>query len=55
MELLIATSNQGKVNEFKKLLGDRFDRVVSLAEIGKEIEVEETGITFQKNAKKKAI
>ncbi len=55
MELLIATSNQGKVNEFKKLLGDRFDRVVSLAEIGKEIEVEETGITFQQNAKKKAI
>lgn len=55
MDLLIATNNKGKAREFKKLLGDRFDNVLSLADIGKGIEVEETGITFQQNAKKKAI
>lgn len=55
MDLLIATNNQGKVHEFKMLLADHFDKVVSLADIGQQIEVEETGVTFQQNAKKKAI
>lgn len=55
MDLLIATNNQGKANEFKTILGNRFDKVLSLADIGREIEVEETGVTFQQNAKKKAI
>ena len=55
MDLLIATNNKGKAREFKKLLADRFDNIYSLADLGKEIEVEETGITFQQNAKKKAI
>lgn len=55
MDLLIATNNQGKASEFKKLLASQFDNIYSLADIGKEIEVEETGITFQQNAKKKAI
>lgn len=55
MELLIATNNQGKVEEFKALLSHHFEKIVSLADINLNIEVEETGVTFQQNAKKKAI
>lgn len=55
MDLLIATNNHGKAHEFKALLKDHFDKIVSLADIGVKIEVEETGATFQQNAKKKAI
>lgn len=55
MDLLIATNNQGKFQEFKNILAERFDKILSFEDIGKEIEVEETGITFQQNAKKKAI
>lgn len=55
MKLLIASSNAGKVHEFKTILKDYFDEILSYADYGESFEVEETGVTFQQNAKKKAI
>ncbi len=54
MKLLIATHNVGKFVEFKQLLKDYFDEIISMDELDKDIMVEETGATFQQNAKKKA-
>lgn len=52
-KLVIATKNQGKLREFKKLLGDRFD-VVSADQVGFFDDVEETGVTFEENSYIKA-
>ena len=52
MQLLVATNNPGKMREFRTLLAD-FD-LVSPAEIGLSLEVEETGETFAANAALKA-
>jgi len=51
-EIVIATSNQGKVNEIKKILEEY--ELISLKEIKCEVEIIEDGETFEKNAKKKA-
>lgn len=52
--LLLATSNVGKITEFRTLLeGISFD-VVSLKEVGIKTSVEETGKTFEENAILKA-
>lgn len=55
MKLLVATTNRGKLNEFKEILKDYFEEILSYNEIGQVIDIEETGSTFQQNAKKKAI
>lgn len=52
-KLVIATKNQGKLREFKKLLGDRFE-VVSADQVGFFDDVEETGVTFEENSYIKA-
>lgn len=53
MELLVATHNTGKLNEYRKLLPDY--TFVSLADIGLgAMEVDETGSTFMENAALKA-
>ena len=52
MKILIATKNQGKVNEFKKILSE-YD-VISAADINIDAEVVEDGETFFENAVKKA-
>ncbi len=52
--LVIATRNAGKVNEFKRLLGDLDLELVGLEETGISEEVEETGDTFEANARLKA-
>ncbi len=51
--LALATGNFGKVRELRALLGDRFD-VRSMREMGVEMDVEETGETFEENALLKA-
>jgi XTP/dITP diphosphohydrolase len=52
--LLLATNNAGKVGEFRRLLaGFPFD-VVTPAEIGIRVDVEETGTTYAENAVLKA-
>ena len=51
--LVLATGNFGKVKELRAMLGDRFD-VRSMREMGAEMDVEETGETFEENALLKA-
>lgn len=52
-KIVIATNNKGKLAEFKEILKNDF-MVLSLNEIGINIEVEETGVTFLENALLKA-
>lgn len=54
MDILLATNNQGKVREMKKILGDLGINVYSLKDKGIDIEVEEDGTTFEENSLKKA-
>lgn len=52
-ELVIASHNQGKINEFKQMLTPFGVRVYSALELGLP-DVEETGTTFKENASLKA-
>ncbi|MCC7104991.1 MAG: RdgB/HAM1 family non-canonical purine NTP pyrophosphatase [Chloroflexi bacterium] len=52
--LLLATTNPGKIREMRQLLRDLRVRLVSPAELGLNLDVEETGTTFQENAGLKA-
>lgn len=54
-QLVIATGNQHKLDEMRVLLKDCDYRVVGQKEIGKDIDVEETGTTFLENARIKAL
>ncbi|HIF71181.1 MAG TPA: XTP/dITP diphosphatase [Dehalococcoidia bacterium] len=53
-KLLVATRNSGKVQEFSRMLSDMPFEVVGLDDLGIDIEVEETGSTFEENAVLKA-
>ena len=53
-QLLIATSNIGKLVELRQMLSDSTIELKSLADFGSIIEVDETGATFQENARLKA-
>lgn len=53
-KILIASSNLGKIREFKEILGDLSVNFVSLSEVAPDFEVEETGKTFEENAILKA-
>lgn len=52
MDIIVATNNQGKVKEIKNILYPH--NVMSQIEIGVDIDVEETGTTFEQNAFLKA-
>jgi XTP/dITP diphosphohydrolase len=52
--VLIGTTNQGKVKDFKQLLETEGLQVISLRDLDDAIEVEETGTTFAENAILKA-
>ncbi len=52
--MLIATNNQHKVEEFQQMLKPYGYEVKSLKDVGLDIDVEETGTTFQENAVIKA-
>ena len=52
MDIIVATNNQGKVKEIKNILYPH--NVMSQSEIGVDIDVEETGDTFEENAFLKA-
>ena len=54
MKLIIASNNAHKIYEIKKILGSRFDPILSLREAGIEHETVEDGSTFIENAYKKA-
>src|SRR5581483_12119490 len=52
--LLLATNNAGKVAEFRELLADCGWELVAPADIGRTLDVEETGATYEDNARSKA-
>lgn len=54
MRIVAATRNNGKIKEFQAILNDLGIEVVSQIDAGIDIEVEETGDTFEKNALIKA-
>lgn len=53
--LLIATNNPGKVREFRRLLANSGFEVVTPADLGIAIDVEETGDSYAANATLKAV
>lgn len=54
-KLLIATTNLGKLNELRALLGDLPFSIVSMSEVGLTKDVEETGNSLEENARLKAL
>ena len=53
-KVLLASNNAHKIKEIRAILGDFFD-IVSLREAGVESDPEETGKTFEENARIKAV
>lgn len=53
-EILIATNNQGKKKDFEALFLPHGIKVITLQDIEGAIDVEETGKTFEENARLKA-
>ena len=54
-QLVIATRNRGKLQEFRNLLLPLNSEVLSLADVSINTEFEETGRSFAENARLKAI
>jgi XTP/dITP diphosphohydrolase len=54
-KLLIATNNKGKIQEFRALLRGIPYELVAPADIQLKLDVEESGSTYQENAKLKAL
>lgn len=54
MKIIFASQNQGKVKEVKDIFSDTSFEIISLYELGNNIDVEETGKTFSENAFLKA-
>lgn len=54
MDLIVASNNKGKIKEFKNILEPMGFEVYSQGEKNINIEVEETGTTFEENAMLKA-
>lgn len=54
MKLIIASNNKHKIYEIKKILGGKFEQILSLSEAGIVHETVEDGNTFMENAEKKA-
>ncbi len=54
MEIVVATQDKGKIKEIREVLKGIDVEILSLDEIGLEIEIEEDGRTYSENAVKKA-
>lgn len=52
-EIIIASGNKGKIKEVQEIFGNNF-KIISLNELGIDIDVEEDKETFEENAIKKA-
>lgn len=52
MRIVVASNNVGKIKEIKEILNG-YD-ILSLKDVGIDIDIEETGLTFEDNAKLKA-
>ena len=53
MKIVFATNNQHKLQEIRDILGSNYE-VVSLKEIGCDVDIPETGNTLEENALQKA-
>ncbi len=53
MKIVFATNNAHKLQEIRHILGDRFE-VLSLHDIGCDVDIPETGTTLEENARQKA-
>ncbi|PNZ65674.1 XTP/dITP diphosphatase [Staphylococcus croceilyticus] len=51
-DIVIASNNQGKINDFKAIFPN--DNVIGISEVIKDFDVEETGTTFEENARLKS-
>lgn len=49
-KIIIATSNEGKLKEFRKLLSHKDVDIISMKDAGININIEENGTTFEENA-----
>lgn len=54
LQIIFATGNEGKMREIRAILGDLETEIVSMKEAGLDIEIEESGATFEENAMIKA-
>ena len=54
MKLVLASKNQKKMRELREILSAQGVEVVSEADVGVDVDVEETGTTFEENALLKA-
>lgn len=54
MKAVLASHNQKKIKELRAILADLGIEVLSQAEVGVDLEPEETGTTFEENARIKA-
>ena len=54
MTIALATNNKHKLQEIRAILDGCFDKLLSLSELGIDIEIEETGSTLEENALIKA-
>ena len=54
MEIVLATNNSHKLQEMRSILGGFFDKLYSLADLGLDVDVEETGSTLAENSYIKA-
>lgn len=54
MKIIAATQNKGKIKEIQKIFGTLGFEVISQKEVGIDVDVEETGATFEENARLKA-
>lgn len=54
MKIIFATTNNGKMEEVREILGDHGMEILSLKEVGIAVDIEENGCTFEENALIKA-
>lgn len=54
LTLALATNNKHKLQEIRAILDGCFDKLLSLSELGIDVEIEETGSTLEENALIKA-
>ena len=52
--IVIATKNKGKLKEFRSILADAYDEILSLEDFDDIPEIKETGLSFRENALIKA-
>lgn len=55
MDIVVASNNKNKIKEIRSILGEYFDNIYSLSDVGLKVDVVEDADTFSGNADIKAI